>query len=213
MESRTLSRSNSFRQVIADTTAGCEPDELLDRIAEAHTSVVKPLEAQIGRLDREARGKHAELRRRSYMLSHIEAYAVRELHHGAESAATIAHQGEVLGRVRSLVSHAREGNVRAADLAAVLEAEIPLPHFQPAVLAFVADDRFASGEFRSYDGAVSMFYTFVGWTLVATGPGRGMQVQPTFLVGDEGALPQSAIEMRKGLTLQQPLTPALREVV
>ncbi|SEG89455.1 hypothetical protein SAMN05216223_12087 [Actinacidiphila yanglinensis] len=176
------------------------------RIAEAHESERGAWDARWRGAQAEASQMSAELRRRVEMLGHAANVTSRELAAGAAMSATVAHQAQLLGRLRSAAQQSLDGSMSAVDVLSMLSESVATPDITPMVIGFVSDGRYRSGRFVSTSGDITVVYPFVGFSLTVKGPGKGAEVEPTFLVEDR-ALCRSAIQIERGLILQGTLAP------
>lgn len=215
MTVHTLSRPRSFRDEIAAVLADTDPSDitdLADKLYELHEASVSPLRSQVAALSAEATRAHAQGKQAHYLLAQADSLAATVTQQVTRHAAVLAHQQEVLRKVRLLAQSSFEGRVSADDLAALVTEEITPPQCHSTPLGFYASEQFRAGLFVSHDGAVRVTYTFVGWQSVAMHVGGGISVEPVFLVADRGALPASTIEVERGLRLEMPLLPPLSAV-
>lgn len=209
MTMSTLPRVHSFKDDIAAAINTTPIDELADVLAELWETQAAPLRDQAAGVKTEASQYAEALRRAHYVLGQVQALCTRQITDLAQHAATVAQQREALRTVKKMAMGAQLSGVKAADLLAVLEVEAPTPEFAPVALAFYPSTEYRGGTFTTYDAAVSVTYPFAGWTTVAINTAGGVQVQPTFLVQDRGAIPAGLIELECGMTLQMPLLPSL----
>lgn len=207
MKLSALPRPKSFQAEVAAMMTDTTAEELPARVAELHESVVVPLRDQLTTLERETSESHEAARRAHFVMGQVQALATHQITSLAAHGATLAHQAEVLRGIRKLAQAALMGTVKAADILALLETEVISPEFVQVALAFYPSTQYRAGVFASYDDAFKVTYAFVGWTTVAVSAAGGVQVQPTFLVADRGAVPAGVIEAERGLHLQMPLLP------
>jgi hypothetical protein len=183
-----------------------EPQAAAKRIAEAHENERGVWDARWRGTQAEASQMSAELRRRVEMMGHAANVTSRELAAGAAMSATIKHQAQLLGRLRAAAHQSLDGTMSAVDVLALLSESVQAPEITPMVIGFVSDARYRSGRFVSTSGDITVVYPFVGFSLIVTGPGKGAEVEPTFLVEDR-ALCRSAVQIERGLILQGTLAP------
>jgi hypothetical protein len=200
-------RADAFYKLAVTAIKGeQDPEAEAKRIAEAHESERSAWDARWRGTQAEASQMSAELRRRVEMLGHAANVTSRELAAGVAMSATITHQAQLLGRLRSAAQQSLDGTMSAVDVLSMLSENVPSPEVQPMVIGFVADTRYRSGRFVSTSGDITVVYPFVGFSLIVKGPGKGADVEPTFLVEDR-ALCRSAIQIERGLIMQGTLQP------
>jgi hypothetical protein len=153
-----------------------------------------------------------EVRHRAEMLGHTSAVASKQMVANADllsSHAAMQHRMNKLHQLVSIAAERGQTTVPAAEVAVLLDDEIPPSLFSPAVVGFVTDYRYRAGKFTSADRAITLVYPFVGFSLVVASPVGACEIEPTFLVGDR-ALCRSEIEATKGLRLEGNLLPTTR---
>jgi hypothetical protein len=197
-----------YKLAVGAITSEENAEAAAKRIAEAHENERGAWDARWRGAQAEASQMSAELRRRVEMLGHVANVTSRELAAGAAMAATVAHQAALLARLRSAAQQSLDGTMSAVDVLSLLNETVPSPEVQPMVIGFVADSRFRSGRFASSSGDITVVYPFVGYSLIVRGPGKGADVEPTFLVEDR-ALCRSAIQIERGLIMQGALQPTV----
>lgn len=214
MTVHTLPRPGSFRDQIAGVLRDTEADPagIADRLHELHDAQMRPLLARVADRELESSRLAVHAQRGHHVLLQAENLAAHQTQALSRTRATMAHQGEVLRKIRGLAQGAFDGNVKAEDLAALLTEEIQLPTLTEIALGFYPTTEFRGGQFVSHDGAIRIVYAFVGWTNVARLAGGPIQAQPTFLVPDRGAVPSGVIEVERNLRLELPLLPHVKAV-
>lgn len=207
-----LPRAHSFRDEIEAVIKASEPAELVDRLHELHVSAIRPMQDRIRNTSIEASRVHDDARNAAHRLLQAESLAAHVSQQVTRHAAVVAAQKEQLAQIRKLAQGSFDGKVNADDVSALLTSDVPLPTSQQIPLSFIPSAEYRGGMFMSPDRAVQIVFTFVGWTDVCRYIGGGIAVEPTFLLGDRGAVPQSVIEAERELRLEMPLLPHVRAI-
>lgn len=207
MTLHTLPRKRSFKDDIRVAINDNPVEDLTDALYDLHMSETAPLRDELERAKREASDAAEQLRRSHYVLGQVQALAAHQIQTVARHGANAAHQAQVMRDLRKIALAAQGGSIPAADVIALLQAEVEEPEFAQVALAFYACSDYRAGVFSTFDGAFQVTFPFVGYTTVLVSAAGGVAVQPTFLVQDRGALPAGVIELERGLTLQMPLLP------
>lgn len=198
-----------FRQYITDVLRREDMPEAVEKITAAYVRQVSEAEVRLRRLGQEAACLSDDARQRHHLLMHAVQVAAREAELNAEMAGALRHYQRVVTRIQVMTARCEGGVLRAEDVRAVLDEDVPPLPVRSVVLGFAPDGRFRSGRFVSADRRIAMYYPFVGYSMVLKAPGADSVIEPTFLVQDR-ALPASAIESEKALRLEAlfPVVPA-----
>lgn len=210
-----LPRPKSFQDEIEATLKDSDPSDINDvasRLYDLHCAQVRPLHDQIRARNQELTELHSAHRRSAFMLGQAEGLAAGVTQQVTRHAAAIAHQNEILRKIKHLAQSSFDGRVSAEELTALMSEEVKPPTSHSIQLGFYPSDQFRGGVFKSWDAQVSVVYTFVGWVNVMAYVGGGVQTEPAFLVQDRGVLPASTIEMERELRLEMPLLPKLLSI-
>lgn len=201
------SRDTAFERAVTEAITTLNGPDAAAHILRLYRADTAALTAHMNGAVREASAAASDARRHWDMLTQLQAIVSQGLYDRASMAAETSTLREIYAALRDLVHRASGGRLDSTAVAQILSVEPFEPVRVPTVLGFLPSDQYRGGEFRAIEEDVTFVFTFIGWALVDHGPGAHGSLEQMFIVADR-AMPRSAVEGERRLTLERMLTNA-----